>query len=110
MSLVLFSGETAEDEEERGTQKARQENGEGKKEKGDMDRAGRRAKCKGLGIHFLCQGVKVLKDNCQIELHLQVLCSLLVHIRPLLISYSPAACTCSAPLHHHPKGSTGKKR
>lgn len=59
---------------------------------------------------FLCQGVKVLKDNCHIELHLQVLCSLLVHIRPLLISYSPAACTCSAPLHHHPKGSTGKKK
>lgn len=35
MSLVLFSGETAEDEEERGTQKARQENGEGKEQKGE---------------------------------------------------------------------------
>lgn len=61
MSLVLFSGVTAEDEEERGTQKARQENGEGKKEKGDMDRAGRRAKCKGLGIHFYAKASKCSK-------------------------------------------------
>ena len=69
-------------------------------------------------LFSLCEDIHFFSANCRglcglsslsSQPHLQVLCSLLVHMRPPLISLCPA-CTCSAVLHHHPKDFTGEKK